>query len=90
MQYDSYVRENPYSNGGGSENGNGKIEIAPIQININGNIQISGANGTTDITQQIANDPNFIRSLSQMISLEVEKKVRGGRVNNPLNRGLVF
>ena len=90
MQYDSYVRENPYSNGGGSENDNGKIEIAPIQININGNIQISGANGTTDITQQIANDPNFIRSLSQMISLEVEKKVRGGRVNNPLNRGLVF
>lgn len=90
MQYDSYVRENPYGNGGGSENDNGKIEIAPIQININGNIQISGANGTTDITQQIANDPNFIRSLSQMISLEVEKKVRGGRVNNPLNRGLVF
>lgn len=90
MQYDSYVSENPYGNGGGSENDNGKIEIAPIQININGNIQISGANGTTDITQQIANDPNFIRSLSQMISLEVEKKVRGGRVNNPLNRGLVF
>ena len=90
IQYDSYVRENPYGNGGGSENDNGKIEIAPIQININGNIQISGANGTTDITQQIANDPNFIRSLSQMISLEVEKKVRGGRVNNPLNRGLVF
>lgn len=90
MQYDSYVRENPYSNVGGQGNGDGKIEIAPIQININGNIQISGANGTTDITQQIANDPNFIRSLSQMISLEVEKKVRGGRVNNPLNRGLEF
>lgn len=90
MHYDSYVRESPNSNGGGQGNGNGKIEVAPIQININGSIQLSGANGTIDITQQIANDPNFIRSLSQMISLEVEKKVHGGRVNNVLDRGLQF
>lgn len=90
MQYDSYVRENPYNGGGNQSGSDGKIEVAPIQININGNIQLSGSNGTIDITQQIANDPNFIRSLSQMISLEVEKKVRGGRVNSPLNRGLEF
>ena len=90
MHYDSYVRESPNSNSGGQGNSNGKIEVAPIQININGSIQLSGANGTMDITQQIANDPNFIRSLSQMISLEVEKKVHGGRVNNVLDRGLQF
>lgn len=90
MQYDSYVRENPYNGGRNQGGSDGKIEVSPIQININGNIQLSGSNGTIDITQQIANDPNFIRSLSQMISLEVEKKVRGGRVNSPLNRGLEF
>ena len=86
-RYDSFVRESLYSDKSSSD---GKIEIAPIQININGNIQLTGSNGTIDITQQISNDPNFIRALTQMISLEVEKKARGGRTNSLLNRNLEF
>lgn len=86
-RYDSFVRESLYRDKSSSD---GKIEIAPIQININGNIQLTGSNGTIDITQQISNDPNFIRALTQMISLEVEKKARGGRTNSLLNRNLEF
>ena len=81
MPYDSYVKENPYAI---NSNNGGKIEVAPIEIRLNGNIQISGGNGTIDITQQIANDPNFIRELSQMISKELERKINGGRVSNVL------
>lgn len=81
MPYDSYVKENPYAI---NSNNGGKIEVAPIEIRLNGNIQISGGNGTIDITQQIANDPNFIRELSQMISKELERKINGGRVSNAL------
>ena len=75
------MKENPYAI---NSNNGGKIEVAPIEIRLNGNIQISGGNGTIDITQQIANDPNFIRELSQMISKELERKINGGRVSNAL------
>lgn len=90
MAYDSYVKERPYSGSSNNNDNGGKIEIAPIQISINGNIQVNGTNGSIDLTQQISNDPNFIRALTQMISLEVEKKVNGGRVTNPLNRNLQY
>lgn len=85
LPYDGFVRESFTNTNGG---GNGKIEIPPIQININGSIQLNGTGGSIDITQQLSNDPNFIRSISQIISMEVEKKVNGGRVISPLNRNL--
>lgn len=81
MPYESYVKENPYTV---NTNNGGKIEVAPIEIRLNGNIQISGGNGTVDITQQITNDPNFIRELSQMISKQFERQINGGRVSNAL------
>ena len=85
MPYDSFVKENPYNRGFANNNTNqgGEIKVAPIQINFNGRIQLDGANGTTDITELITKDPNFIRSLSQMLSQEVEKKLNGGRSRDP-------
>ena len=81
MPYDSYVKENPYTV---NTNNGDKIEVAPIEIRLSGNIQLSGGNGTVDITQQITNDPNFIRELSQMISKQFERQINGGRVSNAL------
>lgn len=81
MPYDSYVKENPYAV---NTNNGGKMEVAPIEIRLSGNIQLSGGNGTVDITQQITNDPNFIRELSQMISKQFERQINGGRVSNAL------
>lgn len=81
MPYESYVKENPYAV---NTNNGGKMEVAPIEIRLSGNIQLSGSNGTVDITQQITNDPNFIRELSQMISKQFERQINGGRVSNAL------
>ena len=81
MPYDTYVKENPYTV---NTNNGDKIEVAPIEIRLSGNIQLSGSNGTVDITQQITNDPNFIRELSQMISKQFERQINGGRVSNAL------
>lgn len=81
MPYESYVKENPYTV---NTNNGDKIEVAPIEIRLSGNIQLSGSNGTVDITQQITNDPNFIRELSQMISKQFERQINGGRVSNAL------
>ena len=81
MPYDTYVKENPYTV---NTNNGDKIEVAPIEIRLSGNIQLSGGNGTVDITQQITNDPNFIRELSQMISKQFERQINGGRVSNAL------
>ncbi len=77
----NYVKENPYTV---NTNNGDKIEVAPIEIRLSGNIQLSGSNGTVDITQQITNDPNFIRELSQMISKQFERQINGGRVSNAL------
>lgn len=61
-----------------------------IDLNINGNIKLVGSNGSTDITNQITNDPTFIRNLTTLISIEVEKKANGGRVSHKLNRSLSY
>lgn len=79
--YSDLPRENPYAV---NTNNGDKIEVAPIEIRLSGNIQLSGGNGTVDITQQITNDPNFIRELSQMISKQFEMQINGGRVSNAL------
>lgn len=81
MSYDSYVKENPYTV---NTNNGDKIEVAPIEIRLSGNIQLSGGNGTFDITQQITNDPIVMREIAQFISkhLEIEKNL--GRVSNAL------
>lgn len=79
--YSDLPRENPYTV---NTNNGDKIEVAPIEIRLSGNIQLSGGNGTVDITQQITNDPNFIRELSQMISKQFERQINGGRVSNAL------
>lgn len=81
IPYESYAKENPYTV---NTNNGDKIEVAPIEIRLSGNIQLSGGNGTVDITQQITNDPNFIRELSQMISKQFERQINGGRVSNAL------
>lgn len=86
MSYDTYVKENPYGRSIDNENTskqNDKIEIAPISININGNIKVNGDN--IDITAQISNDPLFKDALWKLISVEVAKRVdNSGRLNDPL------
>jgi hypothetical protein len=86
MSYDTYVKENPYGRSIDNENvsqKNDKIEIAPISININGNIKVNGDN--IDITSQISNDPLFKDALWKLISVEVAKRVdNSGRLNDPL------
>ena len=72
-------RENPYAD---NTNNGGKIEVAPIEIQLNGNIQLSGGNGTVDITSQIINDPIVMREITQIISKNIEMQINGGRVSN--------
>lgn len=77
--YSELPRENPYAD---NSNNGGKIEVAPIEIQLNGNIQLSGGNGTVDITQQIINDPIVMREITQIISKNIEMQINGGRVSN--------
>lgn len=77
--YSEWPRENPYAD---NTNNGGKIEVAPIEIQLNGNIQLSGGNGTVDITQQIINDPIVMREITQIISKNIEMQINGGRVSN--------
>ena len=77
--YSELPRENPYAD---NTNNGGKIEVAPIEIQLNGNIQLSGGNGTVDITQQIINDPIVMREITQIISKNIEMQINGGRVSN--------
>lgn len=89
MPYNSQIMKSPQRSQ--SQSGrNGKLEVAPIQININGSIQVNGVGGSTDITRELTNNPEFVRSIAQIISIEVEKKVQGGRVVDPINRGLLY
>lgn len=81
MPYESYVKENPYTV---NTNNGGKIEVAPIEIRLSGNIQLSGGNGTVDITQQITNDPIVMREIAQFISKHFEIEKNLGRVSNAL------
>jgi hypothetical protein len=81
MPYDSYVKEAPYYNGGGSNNG--EIKIAPISITINGSINVNGS--SIDLSSQIQNDPNFQNALLGLISQEVSKKIGNtGKMIDPL------
>lgn len=89
MSYNSQVMESTHRSQS-QKTDNGKLEVAPIQININGSIKVNGNGGSTDITRELTNNPEFVRSIAQIISIEVEKKVQGGRVVDPINRGLVY
>ena len=77
--YSELPRENPYAD---NTNNGGKIEVAPIEIQLNGKIQLSGGNGTVDITSQIINDPIVMREITQIISKNIEMQINGGRVSN--------
>ena len=77
--YSELPRENPYAD---NTNNGGKIEVTPIEIQLNGNIQLSGGNGTVDITSQIINDPIVMREITQIISKNIEMQINGGRVSN--------
>lgn len=85
MPYDSFVSQSNSFDRGSS---NGSISLSPLQISINGNINLNGSGRNSDITEQLAKDQNFIRALSQLISVEVEKKVNGGKVVNLNNRNI--
>lgn len=85
MAYNSHIMGNlaGWGNGSSQSNGNGQLEIKPLSININGNIQLNGTN--VDFTSQMQNDPHFKEALWKIISIEVSKRAdNSGRSYDPL------
>lgn len=66
--------------GGNSSNQGGQITFnQPLKIEIGGKIEI-GMNGQSlDITKEIANNPQFIRQLTQLISEGISRNMNGGK-----------
>ena len=58
----------------------GKVQIDPVNITINGKLELSGGNGQSiDIMSEIKNNPMLLRSISDMIVQNISTKYYGGR-----------
>ena len=56
------------------------ISIEPINLNVNGNIKLTGANNEeVNLNELLKNNPMFVRQISQLISIELGKSMNGGR-----------
>jgi len=56
------------------------ISIDPINLNVNGNIKLTGANHEeVNLNELLKNNPMFVRQISQLISIELGKSMNGGR-----------
>lgn len=66
--------------GGSSSNQGGQLSFnQPLKIEIGGKIEL-GMNGQSlDITKEIANNPQFIRQLTQLISEGISRNMNGGK-----------
>ena len=49
----------------------GKLEIPPIQITINGKIELGGLGRNVEVGDDLLNNPQFIRSITDMISKQI-------------------
>lgn len=58
-----------------SKNDVSDIKINPIDININGTIKLDTGNQVTDITKLIINNPSFIRSLTDVITKQMNTNI---------------
>ena len=58
----------------------GKVQMDPVNITINGKLELSGGNGQSiDIMSEIKNNPMLLRSISDMIVQNISTKYYGGR-----------
>lgn len=92
------VRENSYVNN--VQNGMGRLQqqssvlsgqmlsMKPIDVNINGTLNLNAGGNDINILDMIKKDPLFIRQLSQMIANEVGSAINGGRTT-PFNGGRI-
>ena len=65
------VAEN--TNGGSNVSAEvGKVEVAPINLNIDGTIKLDGKNGSKDIdARELLSNPEFIRNLKDILTKEI-------------------
>ena len=62
-----------------SANG-GKVQIDPVNIKIDGKLELTGSNGqTVDIISELNNNPMLLRAISDMIVKNISTKYYGGR-----------
>ena len=77
---DALYAETPVSRGVSAPINDGNVQIAPMDITINGKLELSGDNGQSiDILNEIKNNPTLLRSISDMIVQNISTKYYGGR-----------
>ena len=72
--------------GGGGQAQTPTGKSGPIDININGKLEIAGENGSTpsvDILNELSTNPMFVRALTQLISEEMSRSMNVGKSNSP-------
>ena len=58
----------------------GKVQIEPVNIKIDGKLELTGSNGqTVDIISELNNNPMLLRAISDMIVQNISTKYYGGR-----------
>lgn len=58
----------------------GKVQIDPVNIKIDGKLELTGSNGqTVDIISELNNNPMLLRAISDMIVQNISAKYYGGR-----------
>lgn len=58
---------------------NTEISIKPVEIRLNGTLNLNGGGQNVNIIDQLKNNQEFLKQLSQMISSEMSKAVNGGK-----------
>lgn len=56
------------------------ISIAPIEININGKLDLTSGNQSVNIINMIQNNVELQKKLAEMVSHEIARTINGGRV----------
>ena len=71
-----------------NNNNNNTIEnkIAPIDVKINGKIELTGGNKNYDISEMIRNNPMLIRKITEMIVEQIGSNMNGGKTTLFRNR----
>ena len=62
-------------------NGGSTQSIAPIQLNINGELNLKSDGQSVDLLGMIQNNPTFLATMSQMIVTQLSKNVNGGKTS---------
>ena len=58
----------------------GKVQIEPVNIKIDGKLELANNNGqTVDIISELNNNPMLLRAISDMIVQNISTKYYGGR-----------